>query len=65
MSDAHNTSVPIAADEPTRSGTGGVTGITEDTISTPSPSPDQARKTVVRPGDRILSSLASGSAVLI
>ncbi|MFX1756498.1 MULTISPECIES: phosphate ABC transporter permease subunit PstC [Rhodococcus] len=65
MSDAHNTSVPIAADEPTRSGTGGVTGITEDTISTPSPSPDQARKTVVRPGDRIFSSLASGSAVLI
>ncbi|WP_241385649.1 phosphate ABC transporter permease subunit PstC [Rhodococcus sp. CH91] len=65
MSDAHKTSVPIAADEPTRSGTGGVTGITEDTISTPPHSPEQARKTVVRPGDRIFSSLASGSAVLI
>ena len=65
MSDAHNTSVSIAADEPTRSGTGGATGITEDTISTPPPSPDRARKTVVRPGDRIFGSLASGSAVLI
>ena len=65
MSDAHTTSVPLATDEPTRSGTGGVTGTTEDTISTPPPSSDQARKTVVRPGDRIFGSLASGSAVLI
>lgn len=64
MSDAHTTSVRSEADDPTRSGTGGRPGSTEETISTPPPS-DRARKTVVRPGDRIFSSLASGSAVLI
>lgn len=63
MSDAHNTSVRITGD-PARSGTGGRTGSTEETISTPPPS-DRTRKTVVRPGDRIFGSLASGSAVLI
>ncbi|UYP19609.1 phosphate ABC transporter permease subunit PstC [Rhodococcus sp. Z13] len=64
MSDAPVTSVPLSTDEPTRSGTGGPTGSTEDTIGTP-PSPERTRKTVVRPGDRIFGSLATGSAVLI
>jgi phosphate transport system permease protein len=67
MSDAPITSAPrtYGSDGPTGSGPGGPHSTTpEANISAPSPK-NGSKKTVVRPGDRIFGSLASGSAVLI
>ncbi|MEV1134550.1 phosphate ABC transporter permease subunit PstC [Rhodococcus coprophilus] len=64
MSDAPTTTARTESDGPTRSGTGGHPGTTEATISTTPPS-ERTQKTVVRPGDRIFGSLATGSAILI
>ncbi|NLV79779.1 MAG: phosphate ABC transporter permease subunit PstC [Rhodococcus sp.] len=66
MSDAPTTSATRTPDaDPAGSGTGGTPSSNPEatiTSSTPDPSP---KKAVVRPGDRIFSSLASGSAILI
>ncbi|MEE2032119.1 phosphate ABC transporter permease subunit PstC [Rhodococcus chondri] len=67
MSDAPSTSAPRAhgSDGPAGSGRAGPhSSIPEANISAPSPK-TESKKTVVRPGDRIFSSLASGSAVFI
>ncbi|HET8993955.1 MAG TPA: phosphate ABC transporter permease subunit PstC [Rhodococcus sp. (in: high G+C Gram-positive bacteria)] len=63
MSDAPSTSATRAAGpDPAGSGPGGPHGRTPEAKIT---SPQTKKKTVVRPGDRIFSSLASGSAVLV
>ncbi|MGI9206890.1 MAG: phosphate ABC transporter permease subunit PstC, partial [Rhodococcus sp. (in: high G+C Gram-positive bacteria)] len=64
MSDAPTKTARTESEDPARSGTGGHPGTTEATIIT-TPPWERTHKTVVRPGDRIFGSLATGSAILI